>query len=62
MRRWSAAIVEQLGEPASGKRTLEIDADDAQTINVHYLPALPATEYDSMAYITPRVKLEFGAR
>ncbi len=57
-----AAIVEQLGEPANGEWTLEIDAGDAQTINFHYPPALPATEYESMAYITPRVKLELGAR
>lgn len=57
-----AAIVEQLGEPVNGKWTLEIDADDAQTVNFHYPTALPAAEYEGMAYITPQVKLEFGAR
>ncbi len=57
-----AAILEQLGEPASGEWSLEIDAGDAQTINFHYPTALSATEYEGMAYITPRVKLELGAR
>jgi hypothetical protein len=57
-----AAIVEQLGEPANGEWSLEIDADDAQTVNFQYPTALPAAEYEGMAYITPRVKLELGAR
>ncbi|MGN8113971.1 nucleotidyl transferase AbiEii/AbiGii toxin family protein [Labrys sp. 22185] len=57
-----AAIVEQLGEPAKGEWSLEIDAADAQTVNFQYPTALPATEYEGMAYITPRVKLELGAR
>lgn len=56
------AIVEQLGEPSNGEWTLEIDAGDAQTVNFHYPTVLPATEYEGMAYITPRVKLELGAR
>lgn len=57
-----AAIAEQLGEPANGEWTLEIDDGDAQTVNFHYPTALPAAEYAGMAYITPRVKLELGAR
>lgn len=57
-----AAIVEQLGEPANGEWTLEIDAGDAQTVNFHYPTALPVAEYEGMAYITPRVKFELGAR
>lgn len=57
-----AAIVEQLGEPANGEWSLEIDAGDAQTVNFHYPTALPAAEYEGMAYITPRVKLELRAR
>jgi len=57
-----AAIIEQLGEPAEGKWSLEMDANDAQTVNFHYPTALPAAEYEGMAYITPRVKLELGAR
>ncbi len=56
------AITEQLGEPTDGDWSLEIDADDAQTVNFHYPTALPAAEYEDMAYITPRVKLELGAR
>lgn len=57
-----AAIVEQLGEQANGEWKLEIDTNDAQTINFHYPPALPSAEYVGMAYITPRVRLELGAR
>lgn len=57
-----AAIVEQLGEPADGKWSLEVDANDAQTVNFHYPTALPAAEYEDLAYITPRVKFELGAR
>jgi len=57
-----AAIVGQLGEPTNGEWRLEIDAGDAQTVNFHYPTALPVTEYEGMAYITPHVKLELGAR
>ncbi|GAJ29329.1 nucleotidyl transferase AbiEii/AbiGii toxin family protein [Acidomonas methanolica] len=56
------AISEQLGDAASGKWSLEIDANDTQTVNFHYPTALPASDYAGMAYITPRVKLELGAR
>jgi hypothetical protein len=57
-----AAIVEQLGEPNEGRWSLEIDTTDAQTVNFHYPIALHAPEYEGMAYITPRVRLELGAR
>ena len=57
-----SAIVEQLGEPKNAEWSLSIDADDPQTLNFHYPPALLAGEYQGMAYITPRVKLELGAR
>lgn len=57
-----AAIARQLGEPAEGEWSLEIDARDRQTVNFHYPTALPQAEYEGMAYITPRVKLELGAR
>jgi hypothetical protein len=57
-----SAISEQLGAPADSGWSLEIDADDAQTVNFHYPTALSSTEYEGMAYITPRVKLELGAR
>ncbi|PDT32225.1 hypothetical protein CO671_29820 [Rhizobium sp. M10] len=56
------AIIEQLDEPAKGNWSLEIDANDARTVNFHYPTALPTSEYQGMAYITPRVKLELGAR
>lgn len=56
------AIAHQLGEPTKGEWSLEIDSHDAQTVNFHYPTALPAAEYEGMAYITPRVKLELGAR
>jgi len=57
-----AAIAKHLGEPTKGEWSLEIDANDRQTVNFHYPAALSKEEYDGMAYITPRVKLEFGAR
>lgn len=57
-----ASIVQQLGAPTKGEWSLEIDAADAQTVNFHYPTALTAAEYGSMGYITPRVKLELGAR
>lgn len=57
-----AAIVGQLGEPTNGEWKLEIDSADSQTVNFHYPTALPVSEYAGMAYITPRVKLELGAR
>lgn len=57
-----AAIAQQLGTPTKGEWSLVIDANDVQTVNFHYPPALPAAEYMGMAYITPRVKLELGAR
>ncbi len=57
-----SAIVAQLGEPTIGEWSLEIDASDAQTVNFDYPTVLPASEYQGTAYITPRVKLEFGAR
>lgn len=56
------AITEHIGDPTDGGWSLEIDPDDPQTVNFHYPPALSKTKYDGMAYITPRVKLEFGAR
>ena len=57
-----AAIVLHLGEPANGEWSLEIDADNAQTVNFHYPAALPRAGYEGTTYITPRVKLELGAR
>jgi hypothetical protein len=56
------AIANHLGELTKGRWSLEIDANDPQTVNFHYPTALSAEEYAGMAYITPRVKLEFGAR
>jgi hypothetical protein len=57
-----SAITEQLGEPADGSWSLEIDDADPHSVNFHYPTVLPETEYVGMAYITPRVRLEFGAR
>lgn len=57
-----SAIVEQLGEPTNGEWSLEIDEADAQTVNFYYPTALSTDEYKGMPYITPRVKLELGAR
>lgn len=55
-------IVQELGEPQHDEWSLAVDDADAQTLNFHYPVALPAAEYQGMAYITPRVKLELGAR
>jgi len=57
-----AAIAKHLGEPTKGEWSLQIDASDPQTVNFHYPTALSKEAYEGMAYITPRVKLEFGAR
>jgi len=57
-----SSIARHLGDPAGGGWSLEIDGADAQTVNFHYPTALAATEYENMGYITPRVKLELGAR
>lgn len=56
------AVAKPLGEPAKDEWSLEIDAGDPQTVNFHYPTALSEEEYEGMGYITPRVKLEFGAR
>lgn len=56
------AIAAQLGEPKEAGWSLEVDADDPQTVNFRYPAALAGQEYQGVAYITPRVKLEFGAR
>ncbi len=56
------AIARHLGEPTNGEWSLEIDPGDRQTVNFHHPTALPRAEYQGMAYITPRVKLELGAR
>ena len=56
------AIGAQLGEPDKTGWSIEVDADDPQTVNFHYPAALTGQEYQGVAYITPRVKLEFGAR
>ncbi|TJW03736.1 MAG: nucleotidyl transferase AbiEii/AbiGii toxin family protein [Mesorhizobium sp.] len=57
-----AAIVQELGEPHHDEWSLVIDEADAQTLNFHYPVTLRTAEYQGMAYITPRVKLELGAR
>ncbi|RVD45995.1 nucleotidyl transferase AbiEii/AbiGii toxin family protein, partial [Mesorhizobium sp. M7A.F.Ca.ET.027.03.2.1] len=55
-------IAVQLGEPVKGNWSLEVDANDPQTLNFHYPAALTGQDYQGVTYITPRVKLEFGAR
>jgi hypothetical protein len=57
-----AAIVNQLGEPAGGGWSLDIDGKDAQTVNFRYPPVFAQETYGGLSYITPRVRLEFGAR
>jgi predicted nucleotidyltransferase component of viral defense system len=57
-----AAIASHLGEPTNVEWSVETDAQDGQIVYFRYPAALPLMEYDGMTYITPRVKLEFGAR
>ncbi|MCB5412321.1 nucleotidyl transferase AbiEii/AbiGii toxin family protein [Pseudogemmobacter faecipullorum] len=57
-----AEFARHLGDPADGGWSLEIDPNDAQTVNFQYPPAFGGTDYAGMSYITPRVKLELGAR
>lgn len=57
-----AEFARHLGDPADGGWSLEIDPNDAQTVNFQYPPAFGGTNYAGMSYITPRVKLELGAR
>ncbi|MCC6242535.1 MAG: nucleotidyl transferase AbiEii/AbiGii toxin family protein [Gemmatimonadaceae bacterium] len=56
------AIAQQLGAPTDRNWSLEIDDADAHTVNFHYPTVLSEAEYGSIAYISPRVRLEFGAR
>lgn len=57
-----ASITEQLGEPGRSGWSIGVDLDDPQNINFQYPPAFDAASYGQMVYITPRVKLEMGAR
>ena len=56
------AITDQIGDPGDGSWSLVIDANDPQALNFHYPAVLEGGEYEGISYITPRVKLEFGAR
>jgi predicted nucleotidyltransferase component of viral defense system len=56
------AIKKHLGDPKNGEWSLGIDEHDRQTVIFQYPTALSKEEYEGMAYVTPRVKLEFGAR
>lgn len=57
-----SAFVCALGEPTNGEWSLAVDPTDTQTVKFHYPPAFTSAEYAGMSYITPRVKLELGAR
>jgi predicted nucleotidyltransferase component of viral defense system len=52
----------QLGEPGAAGWSLEIDSTDPQNLIFHYPKSLSQDDYAGMTYVTPRVKLEFGAR
>ena len=60
-RKKAGRLIDDLVEDVE-RHILSIDEADAQTLNFHYPIALAAGEYQGMAYITPRVKLELGAR
>lgn len=57
-----ATMTQQLGGPSDGNWSLDIDIDDRQSVNFRYPAALSRAGYDGMSYVTPRVRLEFGAR
>ena len=56
------SFARHLGNRTDGDWSLEIDAEDRQALNFHYAPAFPRADYERMTYISPRVKLELGAR
>ena len=56
------SFVAQLGEPGAAGWRLEIDPADPQTLVFRYPTSLSDEDYADMTYVTPRVKLEFGAR
>lgn len=57
-----SAFTNELGTPGADSWSLAIDPNDAQTVNFHYPAAFATSAYAGMSYITPRVKLELGAR
>jgi hypothetical protein len=55
-------ITAELGPPGETSWLLAIDDGDPQTVNFLYPLSLPKSAYGGLAYISPRVRLEFGAR
>jgi hypothetical protein len=56
------AITNELGPSEKAGWSLVIDNEDAQSLNFHYPSSLGRTDYAGLTYLSPRVKLEFGAR
>jgi hypothetical protein len=60
--RLSVAIERELGAPADAGWSLTIEPRDAQSLIFEYPASLAANDYAGFAYMSRRVKLEFGAR
>jgi hypothetical protein len=60
--RLNNAIMNELGSSENGAWSLVIDDNDAQNLIFNYPASLDDTEYSGLAYLSRRVKLEFGAR
>lgn len=56
------AIVSELGSPTKGLWQLTIDKEEPQNVIFEYPPSLNQKDYADLAYLSRRVKLEFGAR
>jgi hypothetical protein len=60
--RLSAAIESELGPAAKAGWSLKIDPGEAQNLIFEYPVSLRKSDYVGFAYMSSRVKLEFGAR
>jgi hypothetical protein len=56
------AITAVLGTPDKASWSLLVDGKDPQSLIFRYPPSLTRIDYAGLQYISPRVKLEFGAR
>nr|HAQ91925.1 nucleotidyl transferase AbiEii/AbiGii toxin family protein [Afipia sp.] len=60
--RLSAAIERELGPATEAGWSLKIDPGEPQNLIFEYPVSLPEKDYSGFAYMSSRVKLEFGAR
>jgi hypothetical protein len=60
--RLAAAIASELGPAGEAAWILSIESGNAQNLIFEYPRSLPEQDYTGFAYMSRRVKLEFGAR